>query len=94
MKHEQFLKEQQELLEAQKQEQLRQLQDLQVQLFRTQQQQEVYVAEYQANLNQQKISQLNQNRPAGLTAAELATGKSRVVIAEDGVSFFCSLIPI
>lgn len=84
LKHEQFLKEQQELLEAQKQEQLRQLQDLQVQLFRTQQQQEVYVAEYQANLNQQKISQLNQNRPAGLTAAELATGKSRVVIAEDG----------
>lgn len=81
LKYDQFLIEQQTQLEMAKQEQLRQLQESQVQLFRQQQQQESFIADYQANLNQQKIAQINQNHPPGPTVAELRADTP--VIAED-----------
>lgn len=78
---EKFLLEQQTQIELAKQEQLRQLQDAQVQLFQAQQQHEVFLANHQAALNNEKIAQLNQNRPAGQTVDELKS--SMPVIAED-----------
>lgn len=71
LEYEKFLKEQQTQLELAKAEQLRQLQDSQVQLFRQQQEHESFIANYQAGLNNEKVHQMNMNKPAGQSVAEL-----------------------
>jgi len=83
IEYEKFLLEQQAQIELAKQEQLRQLQEAQVQLFQAQQQHEVFLANHQAGLNNEKIAQLNQNRPPGQSVDELKS--SMPVIAEDAV---------